>query len=66
MGSVTDAAPVEEQRLRAWVMSWDWHYRGEAEWRELFAQTPFRDEDMQVEYEPLGVGLVIRAYRRDG
>ncbi len=66
MGSVTDAAPIEEQRLRAWVMSWDWHYRGEAEWREIFARTPFRDEDAQVEYEPLGVGLVIRAQRAMG
>jgi SAM-dependent methyltransferase len=63
MGSVTDTAPIEEQRLRAWVMSWDWHYRGQEEWRALFAQTPFRDEDVSVEYEPLRVGMIVRAQR---
>jgi SAM-dependent methyltransferase len=66
MGSVTDAAPIEEQRLRAWILSWDWRYRGEDEWRELFAQTPFRAEDLRVDYEPLRVGLVIRARRPSG
>jgi hypothetical protein len=63
MGSVTDTPPIEEQRLRAWVLSWDWHYRSEREWRDLFAQTPFRAEDVTWEYEPVGAGLVIRARR---
>jgi SAM-dependent methyltransferase len=63
MGSVTAAVPIEEQRLRAWVLSWEWHYRTEAEWRELFSRTPFRPEDIVLEYEPLGAGVVIRARR---
>jgi SAM-dependent methyltransferase len=63
IGSVTSAAPIEEQRLRAWVLSWDWHYRSEAEWWELFSQTPFRAQDITVEYEPLRAGIVIRARR---
>jgi SAM-dependent methyltransferase len=65
MGSVTAAVPIEEQRLRAWVLSWDWQYRTEEEWRELFGQTPFRPREISVEHEPVGAGMVIRARRHD-
>lgn len=63
MGSVTSSVPIAEQRVRGWVLGWGWQYRSEDEWRDLFAQADFNPEDLTVEYEPLRVGLVIRARR---
>lgn len=65
-GSITPNTPVEEQRLRVWLLDWDWRYRSQEEWRGLFAQSPFRDEDVSYEYERLGLNLVISARRTAG
>jgi len=62
-GSVTPNAPVAEQRLRLWLLDWDWRYRSEEEWRGLFAKSPFREENVSYEYEPLGLNLVMTARR---
>ena len=60
MGCTSGEVPVAELLLRDWLLGWDWKYRSESEWRELFAQTPFGLGCLTFEYEPLGVSALIR------
>ena len=59
MGCTPGRVPVGEHIIRDWLLNWDWQYRSESEWREIFAQTPFAAEHLELEFEPLGVNALI-------
>ncbi len=59
MGATAGSPPIAEQMIRDWLLGWDWKYRSEAEWREIFSQTPFGADCVRFEYEPLGINALI-------
>jgi SAM-dependent methyltransferase len=60
MGCTPGKPPIGEQMIRDWLLGWDWQYRSEGEWRELFASTPFTADNITFEYEPLGINALVR------
>lgn len=65
MGSTAGNAPVAERMLRDWLLGWDWQYRSESEWRDLFAQSQFGADCLTFDYEALGINALIRAEKTD-
>ena len=63
IGATSGPVPVGERVIRDWLMSWDWKYRGESEWRELFAESPFGVDGLSFEYEALGINALIRVQK---
>jgi hypothetical protein len=60
MGCTAGKTPTGEHMIRDWLLGWDWGYRTEGEWRELFAKTPFKSNNITFEYEPLGINALVR------
>lgn len=60
LGSTAGDVPLGERMIRDWLLGWDWTYRTESEWRDLFAQTPFGAASLTFEYEPLATNALIR------
>lgn len=61
MGCTPGTPPLGELMVRECVLGSAWLYRREAEWRALFAESPFFDEHITFEWEPLGINALIRA-----
>ena len=63
LGSPTRGIPASERILIAWVLDLVVHYRDIADFQRLFAQTPFGDETLLFDHEPLGGDLLVSATR---
>jgi len=63
LGSPTRGIPASERTLIAWVLDLVVHYRDEADFQRLFAQTPFGDETLLFDREPLGGDLLVSVAR---
>jgi SAM-dependent methyltransferase len=63
LGCPTRGIPTNERVIIAWVLNLMVHYRDEADFYQLFAQTPFGSESPHFEREPLGGDMLVIAQR---
>lgn len=59
----TNGIPANERILGTWLLGLQLYYRDEADWRDIFAQTPFGVKTLQFEREPLGGDMLVSARR---
>jgi SAM-dependent methyltransferase len=65
MGCTAGNPPLGERMVRDCILGHAWPYRRESEWRTLFGASPFRNEHITLEWEPLGINALIRAEKTD-
>lgn len=63
LGCPTRGVPTNERVIIAWVLNLMIHYRDEADFHQLFAQTPFGSVSVRFEREPLGGDMLVIAQR---